>query len=107
MVANQKRITINKEICNASNPYLLVNLEALQQAMFNLKKVGTFKLWMYLASNQNGFSLELSGANCKKWGIRPDSYHVAVRELVDLGYLVEQKNNHYIFYEVPLKTENQ
>lgn len=105
MVANQKRVIINKEKCDMLNHYAVVNINALQQAMCNLKKAGTFKLWMYLAKNQNGYSFDLSCVDCGKWGIKPDTYHAAVKELIEKKYLIEIKNKNYDFYEIPFKED--
>jgi len=96
---NQKKITINKMETNSNNPYTIINLNTLQNAMSTLKKAGTFKLWIYLAKNQHNYTFDLSCAECKKWGLKPDTYHSAVKELIELGYLKKTKENEYIFFE--------
>jgi hypothetical protein len=57
---NQKVITIGrKTVCDKNNVYATTNIVALQEAMADLKGE-TFKLWVYLQKNQEGFKLELS-----------------------------------------------
>lgn len=104
--ANQKTIRIFKEKCDKDNIYSVINNNALQSAMIDLKKSGAFKLWVYLSKNQNGFDLELSAAECQKWGIKESSYHNAVKELIYKGYLQLESANRYIFYEQPKLKNN-
>ena len=83
----------------------MYNLNALQCAMTNLKGE-SFKLWIYLGKNQDGYSFALSSADAVKWGIGSvSSYHRAVNELTEKGYLVRSCGNLYDFYELP-KTED-
>lgn len=96
-VPNQKKI--NKEICNSTNLYATINLEALNAAMKDLTKIGAFKLWMYLSKNQDGYEFDLSCADCGTWGIKKDTYHNAVNELINKGYLIKNSKNRYIFRE--------
>ena len=105
-VPNQKKIKINKEICDSSNLYATINLEALHAAMKDLTKIGAFKLWMYLSKNQDGYEFDLSCVDCGTWGIKRDSYHGAVNELIDKGYLVKNNQNRYIFNEKKIVYEN-
>lgn len=88
------------------NKYAKINLNALQNAMAKLKKMGSLKLWLYLSKNQNGYSFDLSCAECNKWGLKPDAYHDAVRDLEDKGFLKKSTDNFYIFYEKPTYGEN-
>lgn len=98
--ANQRRVSIEKEECGKQNHYSIINLEALNQAMNTLKRGSSFKLWMYLAKNQNGFQLDLSKVDCSHWGLKADSYHSAFKDLESKGYLQEIKSNTYIFHEL-------
>ena len=100
--ANQKTIKVNKEVCDKEHLYSMNNLDALQQAMNNLKGEA-FKLWCYLAKNQPGYVFALSSVDAvKNWGIGCDkSYDRAVRTLIERGYLIETSKNHYDFYEIP------
>lgn len=100
MFPNQKRIYVEKEVCDSANKYAVINLNALFHAMKDLKKGSSFKLWMYLAKNQNGYEFDLSNVDCNDWGIKSDSYHSAVKDLIQKGYLEETKSNRFIFHEL-------
>lgn len=101
-VPNQKQIIINKLPYNTENTYSINYHVALQNAMCNLNN-SSYKMWSYLASNQNGYTFYLSKVDCAKWGIKTDAYHSAVKDLIKKGYLikVQNKKNLYKFYEVP------
>lgn len=105
-VPNQKKIKINKEICDSSNLYATINLDALHAAMKDLTKIGAFKLWLYLSKNQDGYEFDLSCVDCGAWGIKKDTYHNAVNELISRGYLIEIGKNRYIFREKRIVYEN-
>lgn len=103
-VANQKVVKVQKEECNKNHLYSTYQLDALQYAMIDLKGE-TFKLWVYLGKNQNGYTFALSKVDAIKWGIgSKSSYDRAVKELIEKGYLVESSPNHYDFYEIPKST---
>lgn len=98
---NQKTIKVKKEASNKDNLYAIYNLEALNNAMIDLKGE-TFKLWCYLNKNQNNYEFALSKVDAIKWGIgSKSSYDRAVAELIEKGYLVETSSKHYDFYEKP------
>lgn len=99
---NQKRIVVHKLPCDSTHKYGLFNKLALQFAMQNLKN-SSFKLWAYLASNQNGYSFLLSAAECSAWGIKSDAYHNAVKDLISKSFLVksDEYSTQYSFYEIP------
>ena len=102
-VANQKTIAISKEECSKEKLYSKINLEALQDAMIDLDG-NAFKLWVYFAKNQNGYTFALSPIDAIKWGIgSKKSYDRAVKKLIEEKYLVETSSNHYTFYEVSRK----
>ena len=93
---NQRRIYIQKE---QSGTHTIISLEALQKASQELSGEG-FKMWLYLAKNQNNYTLALSKANAIYWGIGSDSsYYRAIKELTNKGYL-QKNNNSYIFNEL-------
>ena len=49
-----------------------------------------YKLWSYLGHNQNEHEFGLSMEDvCRQTGISKNSYHRAVKELIEKGYLVE------------------
>ena len=64
-----------------------MNLASAQRAVNDLKDSG-FKLWFYLAKNQDNYEFALSQKACAEWGIKKDSYYRAVSELKDKGYLI-------------------
>lgn len=100
--SNQKIVRIgNREKRDAQHIYSTMNIEAMQEAMMELKGE-TFKLWCYLNKNQEGYQFELSQKECEKWGIKKDAYYAAVKKLVELGYLVpiEEGSNIYVFFEL-------
>lgn len=104
---NQKRIIIDKEPCdNRRNLYAQINLAAMQKAMSELPSSGEIKLWMYFAKNQNKHIFDLSLVDCKKYGIKSDAYHAAVKKLISKGYLQHKSGNTYYFKEIGLSTEN-
>ena len=101
---NQKIITVEKEKCDKQHLYTTINLLALETAGAELK-AGAFKLWVYIAKNQNNFTFGLSNkAVAECFGIKKDQYDNAVKELIEKGYLIEIKNNEYVFKELAEKT---
>ena len=107
-VENQKIVEIGERPeRNKENLYAMVNLEALKEAMRNLKG-SSLKMWLYFNKNQDGYKFELSRVNCMEWGIKKDSYYSAIEDLIRRKYLVPRRkgSNCYRFYEVPL-SENQ
>ena len=105
-VENQKIIIVSKELADKRHPYTIINLEALRYAR-QLLKVSDFKVWTYIAENQNQYTFALSCvAFCRECGISKNTYHTAIQSLIEKGFLVPQKaekNNTYIFYELPKK----
>ena len=98
---NQKTVKVQKENSNKDNRYAIYNLEALNNALIDLKGE-SFKLWCYLNKNQNNYEFALSKVDAIKWGIgSKSSYDRAVAELISKGYLVETSHNHFDFYEKP------
>ena len=101
---NQKIITVEKEKCDKQHLYTTINLLALETAGAELK-AGAFKLWVYIAKNQNNFTFGLSNkAVAECFGIKKDQYDKAVKELIEKGYLIKINNNEYVFKELAEKT---
>ena len=101
---NQKTITVKKEPTDNQNYYTMINLNALELAAIDLK-AGAFKLWVYLAKNQNNYTFALSNkAVAEYFGIKKDQYDSAVKELIEKGYLIETTKNKYNFLELAEKT---
>lgn len=104
-VENQRVITTNKEPCSSKSAdqyYTAINLKALELAMSSLSP-NAFKMWVYLAKNQNNYTFALSKVDTMAWcGFSKNTYTAAFNELVKEGYLIESKegSSHYDFYEV-------
>jgi len=59
-------------------------------------------LYLYLASNADGYNLALSPAAVRQAiGMARSTYHDQFVRLVDKGYLVPNSGNGYDFFEVP------
>ena len=108
---NQKTITTKSAKHDKENLYAVLNLEAMSEAMIELTddrgNCSAFKLWCYIAKNQNNYTFALSCVDaCKFCGFGKQAYLRAVQKLIDVGYLVETSPNHYDFYEkLPQKEE--
>lgn len=96
---NQKQVIITKE---NTNHYCQIDRIALNGAMQKLNG-GAFKLWVYLVKNKSGTKISLSPSDCSKWGIKRDSYHRGIKELIDKGFLVQSEkfDSVYYFIEAP------
>lgn len=102
---NQKEVVIHKEPADnkkQENYYTKINLIALQNAMQALKP-NTFKLWIYLSSNQENYTLALSSQDvCNVCDMVKSTYTKCVKELIEKRYLIQRDNtNVYDFYEIP------
>lgn len=98
-VANQKTITTKGAVHDKDNIYAKVGIEAAAAAM-ELLKPNTFKVWFYLAKNQNNYTFALSAVDCCKFcNMSKPTYLSCVQELIEVGYLVNTSGNHYDFYE--------
>lgn len=101
---NQRNITVKKEKCDKYNLYTTNNLSAIDQAAGKLTSKVGFKLYIYIAKNQNNYNFNLSSAEFFKWAsCAKTAYDSAVHELQDKGYLVKKQNtkDYYIFYDRP------
>ena len=106
-VPNQRIIKINKSPTDRHHLYATNNLQALFEAMRNLKSFCGFKLYIYLAKNQNNFELALSSTDfCECAGCSMTAYNTAFRELVENGYLIQKAGTETIFTFVD-KVSNQ
>ena len=96
---NQKTITTKGAQHDNNNLYAKLNIEALQEAMILLKP-NTFKLWCYMAKNQNNYTFALSCKDaCSFCKMSKPTYLASVDELINAGYLVNTGGNHYDFFE--------
>ena len=77
-VANQKTITTKSAKHDKNNIYAMLNIEAMGQAM-ELLKPNSFKIWCYLAKNQNNYTFALSAVDaCKFCNMSKPTYLAAV-----------------------------
>lgn len=101
--ANQKTITINREAPKAGcgKQYLSIYSDSLAKAARLLSSVG-FKLYLYLASNQNNYTKDYSPRDfANVYGVSYESARKAPQNLIDNGYLVPTEGNKLAFYEEP------
>lgn len=98
---NQKTIIIHR-----SNPlsekkqYLAIDCQALATAARLLTPSG-FKLYLYLASNQNNYEKDYSPRDFSNvYGLSVDAARRAPADLVNCGYIIEE-NGKLNFYETP------
>lgn len=96
---NQRVITINRE--SAKSDFLGIKNENWQAAARDLG-AHALMLYMYLASNANGYNLALSPAAISQAiGMPRSTYHDQFAKLINRGYLVQKNGNGYDFFEVP------
>jgi len=102
-VPNQRKIIIHREKCERD--FLQIKKENWFAANKDLEPYG-LQVYLYLAGNRDGFSLELSQeAAEQEAGIKKTSFHKYINILIEKGYLVQRKDgsNIYDFYETPQK----
>lgn len=98
---NQRAIKIHRIPCRTN--FLGIQNEHWQSAARDLG-AHALMLYLYLASNADGFELALSPAAIRgAIGMAPSTYRDQFAKLVDKGYLVQQRegSNIYHFYELP------
>lgn len=107
-VPNQRVLTIHKEPTDKQHKFTANNLAALDEAARRLQSKGGFKLYMYLAKNQDKYNFALSSSDFCNWsGLGIAAYRTAFEELEKQGYLIingSSKNN-YIFYDKAQKED--
>lgn len=109
-VPNQRVISINKSPTDKQHYYTANNLSALDQASNRLQSVGGYKLYIYLAKNQNKYTFALSSKDFQVWsGLGKQAYKTGFEELVKCGYLVQDKTqkNKYNFYDKVKEPEDE
>lgn len=101
-VPNQREITVAKAPTDKAHLYTANNLAALDEAARRLQSKGGFKLYMYLAKNQNKYSFNLSSNDFMIWsGLGYTAYTTAFEELKEEGYLIlkEGTETTYTFFD--------
>ena len=96
---NQRTIKVNREV--ARRDFLGIKNENWQAAARDLG-AHALMLYMYLASNADGYCLALSPVAVRQAiGMARSTYHDQFHKLVDKGYLVPSTGNTFEFYEAP------
>lgn len=103
---NQNTFLINKEEVKRDSgklrPYLTAYIDTIQTAAKNLMG-NSFKLYIYLLSNANGYTSAFSPKDvADKYGCSVDSVRNAFKTLVSKGYLtlIKGTKTKYIFKDV-------
>jgi hypothetical protein len=107
-VPNQREITVRKQPTNKENLYTVNNLSALDEAVRRLQSKGGFKLYMYLAKNQDKYNFNLSSRDFLNWsGLGYAAYDTAFEELVNNGYLIlkDGTKSVYTFFDKSQKED--
>lgn len=92
---NQKVITVLKDECKED--FLQVNNANWQCACVNLT-YSAFKVYLYMASNKNGYSFALSYETINELvPMNRKTYDKAIKELKDCGYLRQVKGSAWSF----------
>ena len=77
----------------------MINIEAMSKAM-TLLKPNAYKVWCYMAKNQNNYTFALSCVDvCGFCKMSKPTYLTCIQELIEAGYLVNTSGNNYDFYE--------
>ena len=96
---NQRTIKVNREV--ARRDFLGIKNDNWQAAARDLG-AHALMLYMYLASNADGYNLALSPVAVRQAiGMARSTYHDQFHKLVDKGYLVPSTGNTFEFYEAP------
>lgn len=101
--ANQKQITIKRELVQGSKkysqPYLIAYQRNLEDAMKELNPTA-FKVYICLLCNKNNYPIEYSPEHISNVaGICKDSARRSLTQLEDCGYLKKIDEHKYIFRE--------
>ena len=99
-VPNQRLIAIHRE--RAASDFLGIKNSNWQAAARDLG-AHALMLYLYFASNANGYTLALSPAAIRQAvGMPQSTYRDQFTKLIDRGYLVQRgESNTYDFYETP------
>ncbi len=96
---NQRTVTIHRE--TAKSDFLGIKNQNWQLAARDLG-AHALMLYLYLASNADGFNLALSPVAVRQAiGMPRSTYHDQFVKLLDKGYLVETSGNGFDFFEIP------
>lgn len=104
--ANQRRITIHREVPKGTKEskrsYVIAYNDNINDAMKNLSKATSFKVYMYMLGNVDNYHFALSTQDIADvCGMSKDTAKSAVNDLIEKGYLVLREKHSYDFYERP------
>ena len=104
--ANQRRITIHREVPKGTKEskrsYVIAYNDNINDAMKNLNKATSFKVYMYMLGNVDEYRFALSTQDIADvCGMSKDTAKSAVNDLIEKGYLVLRDKHSYDFYERP------
>lgn len=104
--ANQRRITIHREVPKGTKEskrsYVIAYNDNINNAMKNLSKATSFKVYMYMLGNVDNYHFALSTQDIADvCGMSKDTAKSAVNDLIEKGYLVLREKHSYDFYERP------
>ena len=98
---NQVLVNVKDNQCIEIHLPLMRNVEAECAAARDLR-YSTMILWLYCSQYQDGDKFILSPKAVKEtMGMNERTYTRCKDELIEKGYLVKIKDNHYMFYEKP------
>jgi len=104
--ANQKTVICKKEPLSVKDTFLQINNNDWALAARSIKQFNTFKLYLYFARHQDGFSLGFSPEHAQEMlGMGKTSCNDAFNALIGLGYIREIRKNVYEFYTIPYEEE--
>ena len=96
---NQRTVTVHREA--AKSDFLGIKNANWQAAARDLS-AQSLKLYLYFASNANGYTIALSPTAIRNAiGMAPSTYHENLPNLIKKGYLVPTGANSFDFFEVP------
>lgn len=92
---------------NGNKPFVSVDLDVLNRVMLDLT-ASEFKLWMYLSSNKNGYEFHYSVTVAESFtGLSRSTLYDQWKHLVAKGYIVENSDDTFLFYQLPQRLKNQ
>ena len=98
---NQVLVNVKDNQCIEIHLPPMRNVEAECAAARDLK-YSSMILWLYCSQYQDGDEFILSPKAVKEtMGLSERTYRTCKDELIEKGYLVKIKDNHYMFYEMP------
>ena len=87
----------------SETPFLQISNDDWQSAVKTLN-LGEFALYLFLASNTDGYKCDLSLKSFEEaTGFKKSTYYDAIKRLQALGYLVEDCNGELNFFANPLR----